>query len=79
MTIVQCINAITDWLNENVCSKVLLKLPDDNQNGMGYDYEGSPSDSLRYVSAGKDKLPPGVRAPFPSVVRADARRERRNR
>lgn len=68
MTIVQCINAITDWLNENVCSKVLLKLPDDNQNGKGYDYEEVHPTAFAMYQPGKDKLPPGVRAPFPSVV-----------
>ena len=33
MTIAQCIENVTDWLNESVCPKIKLKLPDDNQNG----------------------------------------------
>lgn len=68
MTITQCIEALTDWLNETVCPKILLKLPDDCQNGKEYKVEAVNPTAFAMYQPGKDKLPPGVKAPFPSVV-----------
>ena len=68
MTIPQCIENVTDWLNETVCPKILLKLPDDNQNGKQYKVETVNPTAFAMYQPGKDKLPPGVIAPFPSVV-----------
>ena len=68
MTITQCIENVTDWLNEAVCPKIKLKLPDDNQNGKSYKVETVNPTAFAMYQPGKDKLPPGVIAPFPSVV-----------
>ena len=68
MTITQCIEKVTDWLNEAVCPKITLKLPDDNQNGKQYKVEKISPTAFAMYQPGKDKLPPGVVAPFPSVV-----------
>ena len=68
MTIAQCIEKVTDWLNESVCPKIKLKLPDDNQNGVQYKVEAVNPTAFAMYQPGKDKLPPGVIAPFPSVV-----------
>ena len=68
MTITQCIDNVTDWLNNFVCPNVKLKLPDDSQNGNGYEVEAVNPTAFAMYQPGKDKLPPGVRAPFPSVV-----------
>ena len=68
MTIVQTIEKITDWLNETVCPKIKLKLPDDNQNGSQYKVKAVNPTAFAMYQPGKDKLPPGVIAPFPSVV-----------
>lgn len=68
MTIVQCIEKVTDWLNESVCPKIKLKLPDDKQNGKDYKLETANPTAFAMYQPGKDKLPPGVVAPFPSVV-----------
>lgn len=68
MTITQCIEKVTDWLNESVCPKIKLKLPDDCQNGKEYKVEAVNPTAFAMYQPGKDKLPPGVIAPFPSVV-----------
>ena len=68
MTIAQCIEKVTDWLNESVCPKIKLKLPDDNQNGKEYEVKAVNPTAFAMYQPGKDKLPPGVIAPFPSVV-----------
>ena len=68
MTIVQTIERVTDWLNETVCPKIKLKLPDDNQNGSQYTVKAVNPTAFAMYQPGKDKLPPGVIAPFPSVV-----------
>lgn len=68
MTIVQSIQTVTDWMNKNVCKGLLLKLPDDAQNGDSYKTEEVEPTAFAMYQPGKDKLPPNVRAPFPSVV-----------
>ena len=68
MTIAQCIDNVTNWLNESVCPKINLKLPDDNQNGKEYIVKAVNPTAFAMYQPGKDKLPPGVIAPFPSVV-----------
>ena len=68
MTIVQCIDKVTDWLNKSVCPLIKLKLPDDSQNGVQYKVEAVNPTAFAMYQPGKDKLPPGVIAPFPSVV-----------
>ena len=68
MTITQCIDNVTNWLEHSVCQKVKLKLPDDSQNGNGYRVETVNPTAFAMYQPGKDKLPPGVRSPFPSVV-----------
>lgn len=50
MTIAQCIEKVTDWLNESVCPKIKLKLPDDNQNGKEYKVKAvNPTAFAMYV------------------------------
>ena len=68
MTITQSIEKVTDWLNKTVCPKIKLKLPDDCQNGKEYKVETVNPTAFAMYQPGKDKLPPGVIAPFPSVV-----------
>ena len=68
MTIPESIEKLTEWLNQNVCSKIKLKLPDDEQNGDGYKVEAVNPTAFPMYQPGKDKLPPNVRHPFPSVV-----------
>ena len=67
MTLVNCIDKIVEWLQDNVCSQVFLKLPDDDRNDANNAVEYvNPSAFPLYVP-GKDRLPPNVPAPIPSV------------
>ena len=68
MTITESIEKVTDWLNETVCPKIKLKLPDDSQNGSQYKVKAVNPTAFAMYQPGKDKLPPGLIAPFPSVV-----------
>ena len=67
MTLVQSIDNVVDWLRENVCSQISLKLPDDYKNGAGYDVEFVNPAAFPLYVPGKDRLPPSVPAPIPSV------------
>ena len=67
MTLVQSIDKVVAWLNENVCSKISLKLPDDAKNDSSYGVEYVKPAAFPLYVPGKDRLPPSVRAPIPSV------------
>lgn len=67
MTLVESIDNVVSWLNEKVCSQIQLKVPDDYRNDKTYDVQlVSPAAFPLYVP-GKDRLPPSVPAPIPSV------------
>lgn len=75
MTIVKILDTITDWTRETICSKVQLKVPPDDDTAAtdaGYAYQRvHPAAFTLYVPA-KDKLPPSILSPIPSVcVRID--------
>lgn len=67
MTLVQSIDKVVAWLNENVCSQITLKLPDDYKNDKSYDVEFVHPAAFPLYVPGKDRLPPSVPAPIPSV------------
>ena len=67
MTLVNSIDKIVSWLTENVCSKIALKLPDDYRNDTGYDVVMVNPAAFPLYVPGKDRLPPNVAAPIPSV------------
>lgn len=67
MAIVDDLTKIRDWLQTEVCDKVKFKLPDEKNADGGYSYElVKPSAFILYTPT-KDRLPPNVRAPIPSV------------
>jgi hypothetical protein len=67
MTTKQIIENLTDWVSENICSKIELKVPDDYQNGDEYNVtKTNPAAFPLYVPA-KDRIAPEVVAPIPSV------------
>lgn len=67
MTLVQSMDIVVNWLNDNVCGQIALKLPDDSRNDDDYGVKFvSPTAFPLYVP-GKDRLPPSVPAPIPSV------------
>lgn len=67
MTLVQSIDKVVDWLGENVCPKITLKLPDDYKNDKSYGVEFVNPAAFPLYVPGKDRLPPSVPAPIPSV------------
>ena len=67
MTLVQSIDKVVAWLNENVCPQIFFKLPDDYRNGTDYDVEFVKPAAFPLYVPGKDRLPPSVPAPIPSV------------
>lgn len=67
MTLVQSIDRVVDWMRENVCSQITLKLPDDYKNDGSNGVEYVTPEAFPLYIPGKDLLPPTVRAPIPSV------------
>lgn len=67
MLLVESIDKVVAWLNENVCSQIQLKLPDDFKNDKEYAVEYVQPAAFPLYTPGKDRLPPNVRAPIPSV------------
>ena len=70
MTVVEVLDRLAAWAEENICKKVLIKKPpDDNEaaNDAGYEYERvHPACFTTYVPS-KDKLPPKIVSPIPSL------------
>lgn len=67
MTLVQSIDKVVDWLSESVCSQITLKVPDDDRNGKDYGVQYVNPAAFPLYVPGKDRLPPSVAAPIPSV------------
>lgn len=67
MSIVNDLNKIRDWLQSEVCDKIKLKLPADNNADGGYKYELVNPAAFALFTPTKDRMPPNVRAPIPSV------------
>ena len=67
MTLVKSIDKTVSWLNGNVCNRITLKLPDDNRNDTEYDVKYVNPAAFPLYVPGKDRLPPSVPAPIPSV------------
>ena len=67
MTLVQSIDRLVEWLNANVCSQITLKLPDDYKNDADYGVRFVNPAAFPLYVPGKDRLPPSVAAPIPSV------------
>ncbi len=67
MTLVETIDKLVAWLNESVCPQINLKVPDDGTNDGGYDVEYTHPTAFPLYVPGKDRLPPSVPAPIPSI------------
>lgn len=67
MTLTKSIDGIVQWLNEKVCPQIFLKLPDDYKNDTAYDVEYINPTAFPLYVPGKDRLPPSIPAPIPSV------------
>jgi hypothetical protein len=69
MSTVNTIDVVTDWANENICQKVKLKLPDDKRVDATYNagYKLVNPDAFPLYVPAKDRMPPDVVAPIPSL------------
>ena len=65
MTIVQSLEKITDWLQTNVCDKIKLKAPHDDDVKI---YEEVNPVAHTLFQPGKSKAPPQTKYQIPSVV-----------
>lgn len=67
MAIVNDLTKIRDWLQTEVCDKVQFKLPNEDKADASYPYELVKPTAFVLFTPTKDRLPPNVRAPIPSV------------
>ena len=69
MSIVKILDEVTAWAEQNICSKILLKVPPKNTepNDDGYPCNmANPVAFTMYVPT-EDKLPKGIPSAFPSL------------
>lgn len=67
MSIVNNTEKIISWAEEFICSKIKLKIPDDDSNDGKYNYKlVNPAVFALFVPT-KDRLPPKAAAPIPSL------------
>lgn len=67
MAIVNDLNKIRDWIQAEICDEIQLKMPDDSINNGDYNYELINPTAFILFTPTKDRLPPNVRAPIPSI------------
>ena len=67
MSIVNSIEVVREWLADNVCPLVKLKLPDDNATDATYPYRLVNPAAFSLFVPSKDRTPPNIAAPIPSV------------
>lgn len=67
MTIVDTVETIRQWLEENVCPLVKLKLPDDDHTDESYPYKLITPGVFSLFVPTSDRLPPKIAAPIPSI------------
>lgn len=70
MTVVEIIDKIVAWAKVEICEKVKLKVPpddDEESNSAGYQYTLANPACFPLFVPSKEKLPPSIPSPFPSV------------
>lgn len=70
MDIVQLIDEVTEWAQKNICDKVQFKLPpkdDAEAVDENYEYELVTPTAFALFVPTKDKVPPKIAAPIPSL------------
>lgn len=70
MAVTNLLDRVTGWTRETICPQITLKVPPDSELGAedaGWEYrEATPAAFAMYVPT-KEKLPPDVISPFPSI------------
>ena len=70
MDVVQIIDDVVQWAQENICNKVQLKVPPENDADavdIDYEYELVTPTAFALFVPQKDKTPPKVKSPIPSL------------
>lgn len=70
MSIVNTLDSVTEWVQENICNGVTLKAPPESDQAPtdeGYEYKRVTPTAFPLFVPSKDKLPPAVLSSFPSV------------
>lgn len=68
MTIVEAIETITDWINENVCPRLTFKQANDAAQAEDYPFKEVHPRAYAMFYPGKDKLPEGEDWAEPFIV-----------
>lgn len=68
MTTKDIIEGVTAWVQDNICTKIELKLPDDSANDNRYSVRMVAPAAFPLFVPAKDRIPPNVKAPIPSVA-----------
>ncbi|MBQ3405994.1 MAG: hypothetical protein IJH11_01970 [Lachnospiraceae bacterium] len=66
MNFTECVDNVVAWLDD-VCKEIELKVPDDYLNDDDYNVATTHPAAFPLYVPGKDRLPPNVAAPIPSV------------
>lgn len=67
MALVNDLIKIQEWFQTEVCDKIQLKLPDEEKSDQECDYELVTPAAFMLYTPSKDRLPPNVCAPVPSL------------
>lgn len=70
MSVVNTLDQVTAWVQENICADIKLKAPPDSDRDPtdeGYAYKLVTPTAFPLFVPAKDKLPPAVISPIPSV------------
>lgn len=70
MAVVTILDSVTDWVRETICSQIRLKVPPADEQAAtdaGYEYNRVTPAAFTLFVPTKEKLPPSVISPIPSV------------
>ncbi len=67
MTLHSIMDRLVKWIDDNVCREITFKLPNDATNDAEYSVKYVRPKAFPLYVPGKEKLPPSVAAPIPSV------------
>ena len=68
MAIVTALDAVRNWVEEEICSQVQLKVPDNDVVDEGYKFKLVHPAAFSMYTPTEDKLPEGVESAIPSVT-----------
>lgn len=69
MSIVKILDDVTTWAQQNICSKVKLKVPPANDQPNDYDYDYKTANPVAFTMfvPTEDRLPKNIPSAFPSL------------